>query len=174
MGRRQERRMQRESQGLEAPVWSHPSRFPRTAVNEMLANCYHQNQIGDSLLILAWCVRLGVSHHTWNMSQRNAGGFAEEQKLLESCQPQTSVSKGGKLMIPVRSMALMNKARRQEMGWEWLLTPWYICRCPEVPELELVYVYMYQILSVFAKQYELVLSRIAHHQNHVCAQWSWT
>ena len=74
---------------------------------------------------------------------------------------------------PVRSMALMNKAQQQEMGWEWLLTLWYICHCLEVPELKLVYMYMYQILSVFAKQYELVLSRIAHHQNYVCAQWSW-
>jgi len=139
----------------------------------MLANCYHQNQIGDSLLILAWCVRLGVSHHTQNMSQHDAGGFAEEQRLLKSCQPQTSVSKGGKLMIPVRSMALMNKAWQQEMGWEWLLTLWYICHCPEVPELKLVYMYMYQILSVFAKQYEFILLCIAYHQNYVHAQWSW-
>jgi len=108
------------------------------------------------------------------MSQRDARGFAEEQRLLKSCQPQTSVSKGGKLIIPVRSMALMNKAWWQEMGWEWLLTPWYICHCPEVPELELVYMYMYQISSVFAKQYELVLLHITHHQNYVCTQWSWT
>jgi len=174
MGRRREHRMQCKSQGLEAPVWSHPSQFPRTAVNEMLANCYHQNQIGDSLPILTWCVRLGVSHHTRNMSQCDTGGFAKKQRLLKSCQPQTSVSKGGKLMIPVRSMALMNKAWWQEMGWEWLLTPWYICCCPEVPELELVYMYMYQISSVFAKQYELVLWHITHHQNYVHAQGSWT
>jgi len=40
--------------------------------------------------------------------------------------------------------------------------------------LELVYVHMYQILNVFAKQNELILLRISrhHHQSCVCTQGS--